>query len=81
MATLNGAEALGWQDEAGSLRPGKSADLAVVPLPDQNQNDPYRLLIEGSAPVRAVLFRGRWVYDSSEAIARGENTPGMPFTP
>jgi cytosine/adenosine deaminase-related metal-dependent hydrolase len=81
MATLNGAEALGWQDETGNLRPGKSADLAVVPLPDRNQSDPYRLLIEGSAPVRAVLFRGRWVYDSSEAIALGENTQGMPFTP
>lgn len=81
MATLNGAEALGWQDETGSLRPGKSADLAVVPLPDRNQRDPYRLLIEGSAPVRAVLFRGRWVYDSSEAFAPGEITTGMPFTP
>jgi cytosine/adenosine deaminase-related metal-dependent hydrolase len=81
MATLNGAEALGRQDETGSLMPGKSADLAVVPLPDRNQSDPYRLLIEGSAPVRAILFRGRWVYDSSEAIAQAENTPRMPFTP
>src|SRR5207249_1728478 len=27
MATLAGAEALGWHDETGSLTPGKSADL------------------------------------------------------
>ncbi|MFO0846037.1 MAG: amidohydrolase family protein, partial [Gemmataceae bacterium] len=33
LATLAGAEALGFGDVTGSLTPGKSADLAVVPLP------------------------------------------------
>jgi cytosine/adenosine deaminase-related metal-dependent hydrolase len=63
MATLAGAEALGRAAEAGSLEPGKSADLAVVPLgPEAAAGaDPYRRLLAGAEPVRRVLFRGRWV--------------------
>ncbi len=60
MATLSGAEALGWADETGSLAPGKSADLVVVPLAGDDA-DPYRLLLGAEAPVKRVLFRGRWV--------------------
>jgi cytosine/adenosine deaminase-related metal-dependent hydrolase len=68
MATLSGAEALGWADETGSLTPGKSADLVVVPI--SGEGEPHRLLFESSAPVRAVLFRGQWVHD-----ARGKLGP------
>ena len=60
MATLSGAEALGWADETGSLTPGKSADLVVVPLQGDDA-DPHRLLLGADAPVRRVLFRGQWV--------------------
>ena len=60
-ATLAGSEALGWQDETGSLEPGKSADLIVLPLPDEDATDPHRLLLESEQPVRAVLWRGGWV--------------------
>jgi cytosine/adenosine deaminase-related metal-dependent hydrolase len=60
MATLSGAEALGWADEAGSLAPGKSADLVVVPLPARD-DDPHRLLLDSDFPVRRVQFRGAWV--------------------
>ncbi len=63
MATLTGAEALGWADEAGSLTPGKSADFAVVPLPDRD-DEPHRLLLDSDVPVCRVLFRGRWVFTS-----------------
>ena len=45
MATLSGAEALGWADQTGSLTPGKSADLVVVPLPDRS-DEPHALLLD-----------------------------------
>jgi cytosine/adenosine deaminase-related metal-dependent hydrolase len=60
MATLSGAEALGWADETGSLTPGKSADLVVLPLPDEDAADPYELVLGSDLPVREVLFRGAW---------------------
>ncbi len=66
MATLSGAEALGWADEAGSLAPGKSADLIVIPLSPQEGGDPHRLVLASDAPVRGVLFRGRWVRGAPE---------------
>jgi cytosine/adenosine deaminase-related metal-dependent hydrolase len=60
MMTLSGAEALGWDDTTGSLTPGKSADLVVLPLPDAETDDPHRLIFESDAAVSAVMFRGRW---------------------
>jgi len=62
MATLSGAEALGWQDETGTLTPGKSADLVVLPLPAEETLDPHESILSSSTPVQAVLFRGKWVY-------------------
>jgi cytosine/adenosine deaminase-related metal-dependent hydrolase len=61
MGTLAGAEALGWGDETGSLTPGKSADLAVLPLPTTTAADPYWLIVESALQVSRVLWRGRWV--------------------
>lgn len=61
MATLAGAEALGEGDVAGSLTPGKSADLIVVPLPEAEVADPCRAVLEVEEPVRAVMSRGVWV--------------------
>jgi cytosine/adenosine deaminase-related metal-dependent hydrolase len=69
MATLSGAEALGWANETGSLTPGKSADLVVLPLPMEDQADPHRLALESDQPVERVLWRGRWL--SPEAATRG----------
>jgi cytosine/adenosine deaminase-related metal-dependent hydrolase len=67
MATLSGAEALGWQDETGSLEVGKSADLVVLPLPDAEPADPHQLLFASSTAVQAVLWRGRWVHGTPDA--------------
>jgi cytosine/adenosine deaminase-related metal-dependent hydrolase len=61
MGTLNGAVALGWDAETGSLTAGKSADLAVVPLPDENGSDAYELVLRSATPVTAVLCRGQWL--------------------
>lgn len=62
MATANGAEALGFADRTGSLEPGKSADLVVVPLPEAEAADPYSLLLAADAPAgpRKTMWRGVW---------------------
>lgn len=60
MVTLAGAEALGWADEAGSLEPGKSADLVVVPLPDRDAADPHDLLFADHPGDGRTMFRGEW---------------------
>jgi cytosine/adenosine deaminase-related metal-dependent hydrolase len=66
MATLSGAEALGWAEETGSLTPGKSADLVVLPLPPADGN-PHDLVITSDRPVQRVLFRGQWVSTGPDA--------------
>lgn len=60
MITLDSAIALGWGDVAGSLTPGKSADLVVLPVPDRDEGDPYRLVFDSAIPVKQVMFRGLW---------------------
>jgi aminodeoxyfutalosine deaminase len=59
MATLSGAEALGWAEQAGSLTPGKSADFAVIPLDSGGDAEPHRRLFESRGPVAGVFFHGQ----------------------
>lgn len=61
MATLFGAWALRAETVTGSLKPGKSADLAIVSLPDRDEPDPHHLLLNSELPVLATMFKGRFV--------------------
>ncbi len=61
MATLFGAWALRAETTTGSLRPGKSADLAIIPLPDRSTTDPYCLILDSDEPVLATIFEGDFI--------------------
>jgi cytosine/adenosine deaminase-related metal-dependent hydrolase len=61
MGTVNGAAALGWERELGTLTPGKSADWITVPLDNAAGNDPYELLLSPRTPVKDVCLRGVYV--------------------
>lgn len=56
-ATLNAAHAIGLGDKAGSLEPGRDADILILDLPDVD-NLGYRF---GSNPVRHVIKAGEVV--------------------
>jgi cytosine/adenosine deaminase-related metal-dependent hydrolase len=60
-ATVNGAEALGFADQTGSLTPGKSADLVVLSLPKTELEDPNHLLFaHEDREARRTMWRGQW---------------------
>lgn len=79
LATLAGAQALGWGEVVGSLTPGKSADLVVVPLPShQEPADPADLVLDSDLPVAGVLYRGRWLVPLADRPeARNQLTSGL----
>jgi aminodeoxyfutalosine deaminase len=56
MATLDAAEALGLVDIAGSLTPGKRADM--VALPCSRGVDPVEAIVRGDAAVQGVWIGG-----------------------
>jgi cytosine/adenosine deaminase-related metal-dependent hydrolase len=62
LGTLRAAQAFGRDDEIGSLEPGKLANLAVVPLPEDNAADPHDLLFNSEINVSATWFRGKKVW-------------------
>jgi cytosine/adenosine deaminase-related metal-dependent hydrolase len=60
MATLSGAEALGFERTTGCLSPGKSADLVVIPVAGNQSADAHDLLWNSDAKVAATMWRGEW---------------------
>jgi aminodeoxyfutalosine deaminase len=63
MATLAGAEALGWAEQTGSLEAGKSADLVVIPTAGRTAEDSHELFLASDEPVAKVMCRGRWLVE------------------
>ncbi|HWY86689.1 MAG TPA: amidohydrolase family protein, partial [Gemmataceae bacterium] len=69
MATLTGAKALQWDNVTGSVTPGKSADLVILPLPDTEPTDPHSLVLESSLSIKAVVFRGALTFATDKGVA------------
>lgn len=66
MATINGARALGLEQDIGSLEPGKSADLVALDLRDPNTQPLYHPVSQlvyaaGRHQVRQVWIQGQQV--------------------
>lgn len=68
MGTVNGAMALGWQEEIGSFAPGKAADWITVPLGDGSDDEPHDLLFAADQPVQHVYLGGRLVVADGKII-------------
>ena len=71
MATLNGARALGLDDETGSLEPGKSADMVALDLRDPDTQPVYHPVSQivyaaGRDQVRQVWVAGRQLIRDGE---------------
>src|SRR5512140_218383 len=70
LATCGGAAALGLEEEAGSLEPGKNADIVLLDLgqawnPAAETDDMvYSSCVYSGSPanVRSVMVDGRWLY-------------------
>jgi len=61
--TIKAAACLGRENELGSLKPGKLADIAVFALPEnkeyiQRNQDPYDLLLMGKLKMKALFVNG-----------------------
>ena len=77
MATCNGARALLWEDEIGSLEAGKKADLIVVnpdsagmlPMHDPVANMVYAMRSDN---VESVMVAGRWLMKDHKILTVNE---------
>jgi len=63
MATLRSAQVAGIEDDAGSLEPGKWADLAVVELPEGEEVEKLALESAADGGVAATIASGELIYN------------------
>ncbi|HLK61143.1 MAG TPA: amidohydrolase family protein, partial [Chthonomonadaceae bacterium] len=86
LATLGGAQALGLQNEIGTLEPGRRADLCVVRLGDLHATpayDPYNALVYAAraSDVVATYIGGALKYDTTRSLPPLERFPHINLTP
>ena len=58
MGTLAGAQALGWEDEIGSIKPGKCADLTAVACVAES-SEPAAAVLHSTAAPTQTWVRGQ----------------------
>jgi cytosine/adenosine deaminase-related metal-dependent hydrolase len=82
MATIEGARAILWDDEIGSLEAGKKADLVIVDTsdlelhPNPHANPVANLVYAGSGrSVRTVIINGRVVME--DRVLKTVNVPEL----
>ncbi|MFC6886518.1 MULTISPECIES: amidohydrolase family protein [Actinomadura] len=77
MATVEGAKALGWDDEIGSLEPGKQADFVLFDL-DHHEWSPYSDALQAlvwsvsAASIAETWVAGRRLYDGEKVTTVDE---------
>ncbi|HEX3318154.1 MAG TPA: amidohydrolase family protein [Solirubrobacteraceae bacterium] len=77
MVTCNPADALGWADRIGRLRPGLHGDVTVL---DERDPDPYRnLVVATEAHVRFVAVNGEPFYGLPSLLRAGGATHAEPI--
>lgn len=82
MATIEAAQALGMDDEIGSLRAGKKADLIVIDLSEPHMNPIYEAPIRNLVPnlvysargneVESVMIDGKFVIENRQLMTGDE---------
>jgi len=81
MATVGGAEALGLDQEIGSIEAGKKADIVLLnldrawnPVGGQDIDGPYSSIVYSSSPenVVSVMVNGKWLYNAGSFLALDE---------
>lgn len=78
MATINGAEALGFGDVIGTLEAGKEADLLILNTRNTHMtplNDPFSALVYSaqSSDVDTVFCQGKLVLEKGKVLGIDEN--------
>ena len=62
MGTLSGATALGQAAQIGTIAAGKNANLTLIPLSNDTDEDPHALLLHSDHPVIATIYRGQLAF-------------------